>query len=153
MAALELKIPPLVVVVIVAAAMWGLAAALPSLAMDFAARLPLAIGLAAAGILIVLICGAAFFRTKTSVMPHDPGRASALVCTGLYRFSRNPMYLGMLLVLLGWALFLAHPAAALLLPLYVIYMNRFQIIPEERALAAKFGAAFAEYRKRVRRWL
>jgi protein-S-isoprenylcysteine O-methyltransferase Ste14 len=63
------------------------------------------------------------------------------------------MYLGFLLALAGWAAYLANAGAALLLPVFVAYLTRFQIIPEERALSAKFGAAFAAYASGVRRWL
>ena len=73
--------------------------------------------------------------------------------TGLYRVTRNPMYLGMLLVLFGWAVFLSNLAALLIAPLFALYITRFQIIPEERVLAEKFGAAFMAYQSQVRRWL
>ena len=82
-----------------------------------------------------------------------PESASSLVVSGIYRFTRNPMYLGMLLVLSGWAIFLSNALSFLFLPAYVVYMNRFQIGPEERALAAKFPQPFADYRSEVRRWL
>ena len=63
------------------------------------------------------------------------------------------MYLGLLLVLLGWAIHLSNALAVLLLPALILYMNRFQIVPEERALATRFGQEFAAYKSRVRRWL
>ena len=63
------------------------------------------------------------------------------------------MYLGFVLGLAAWALFLGNPVAALIVPAFVLYMNRFQIEPEERALEARFGAAYAAYRRAVRRWL
>jgi protein-S-isoprenylcysteine O-methyltransferase Ste14 len=63
------------------------------------------------------------------------------------------MYLGFFLILIGWAIFLSHALSVLLLPAFVWYMNRFQIEPEERALASLFGEAFEAYRTRVRRWL
>jgi protein-S-isoprenylcysteine O-methyltransferase Ste14 len=76
-----------------------------------------------------------------------------MVVTGIYRISRNPMYLGMLLLLVAWAILLSNLAASLVLPLFVLYMNHFQISPEEVALASRFGADFAAYCKAVRRWL
>jgi protein-S-isoprenylcysteine O-methyltransferase Ste14 len=76
-----------------------------------------------------------------------------MVTSGVYGVSRNPMYVGFLLVLIGWAAFLSHALAFALLPLFVAYMNRFQIEPEERALSAKFGGQFQEYRRSVRRWV
>jgi protein-S-isoprenylcysteine O-methyltransferase Ste14 len=94
-----------------------------------------------------------FRRAKTTVNPLKPEQASALVVGGIYRWTRNPMYLGMLLLLVGWAFILSSWAALAILPLFVIYLNRFQIGPEERALRARFGAEFDHYRERVRRWL
>jgi protein-S-isoprenylcysteine O-methyltransferase Ste14 len=82
-----------------------------------------------------------------------PDAASSLVADGVYRWTRNPMYLGFLIALAGWAAYLANVASALVLPLFVLYMNRFQIVPEERALAARFGPQFEDYRRSVRRWL
>jgi protein-S-isoprenylcysteine O-methyltransferase Ste14 len=82
-----------------------------------------------------------------------PGAAGTVVSHGVYRFTRNPMYLGFLVALAGWAAHLSNAAAALLLPAFVFYMTQFQIKPEERALAAKFGPRFTQYMSRVRRWV
>jgi protein-S-isoprenylcysteine O-methyltransferase Ste14 len=95
----------------------------------------------------------AFRRAGTTVNPMKPESSSSLVVSGIYAFTRNPMYLGFLFALLAWAIYLSHPAAFLVLPLFVWYMNRFQIEPEERALASLFGEAFTTYAARVRRWL
>jgi protein-S-isoprenylcysteine O-methyltransferase Ste14 len=75
------------------------------------------------------------------------------VTSGIYGFTRNPMYLGMLFVLIGWALYLGNALALLLLPVFIFYMNRFQIEPEERVLTTLFGPEFLEYASRVRRWI
>ena len=82
-----------------------------------------------------------------------PHESAKLVASGVYRWSRNPMYLGDLLILAGWALWLANVAAFIGLPLFVAYINRFQITLEERALEARFGAAYVEYRRSARRWI
>ena len=82
-----------------------------------------------------------------------PERASALVERGIYRHTRNPMYLGLLCLLLGWTLALGQWAALLGPLVFVVYITRFQIVPEERVLLAHFGAAYDDYRQRVRRWL
>ena len=95
----------------------------------------------------------AFRRAKTTVNPITPEATTTMVTSGLYRFSRNPMYLGLLVVLIGWALFLSHPLAFAVLPLFVLYMNRFQIIPEEQILSAKFAHQFTAYKETVRRWV
>jgi len=94
-----------------------------------------------------------FHRAKTTVNPLAPEKASALVVRGIYRWTRNPMYLAMLLVLIAWACIVANVAALVILPLFVAYLNRFQIVPEERALQARFGGEFEQYKRTVRRWL
>ena len=96
---------------------------------------------------------ASFVRAKTTVNPMKPASASALVVSGLYARSRNPMYLGLLLILIGWAVYLSNGLAFLLLLAFILYMNRFQIEPEERALISLFGQEFVAYKSRVRRWL
>lgn len=150
---LDLKIPPLAVVLIVGAFMWLTARALPEYRLDLPYRVLLAQIAAAAGFIVAAWGVAAFRRAGTTVNPMKPESSSSLVNSGIYAYTRNPMYLGFLLALLAWAIYLSHPAAFLLLPLYVWYMNRFQIEPEERALASLFGETFKTYASRVRRWL
>jgi protein-S-isoprenylcysteine O-methyltransferase Ste14 len=94
-----------------------------------------------------------FWKVHTTVNPMKPSSTSSLVTSGIYHFTRNPMYLGLLFILIGWALYLANVLAFLFLPAFILYMNRFQIEPEERALTALFGQEFFEYASRVRRWL
>ena len=149
---LELRVPPLAVVMIVAALMW-VTAAVPLPRLDFPGRLALTgvflvIGLAvaAAGVL-------QFRRARTTVNPMTPGNSSSLVVGGVYTRTRNPMYLGFALWLVAFAIYLGHPVSVLGVPLFVIYMNRFQIEPEERALEARFGEEFQRYCNNVRRWL
>lgn len=153
MQSLELKIPPLVVVIVFALAMWLVSMAVPAFQFSVPARHILALALAAAGVGLVISGAASFVRAKTTTSPMKPETATALVESGVYRFTRNPMYLGFLVVLLGWAAFLANVLAAVMLVGFVWYMTRFQIIPEERALSEQFGGAFSDYCKRVRRWL
>lgn len=150
---LELRVPPLVLVLLSAAGMRLLARGWPQWTLDWPGRTPLALGLAVAGAAVVVAGVAAFRRARTTVNPTTPQASSALVVRGVYRFSRNPMYLGFLLALCGLAVYLAHPLAAALLPLFVAYMNRFQIGPEERALAVRFGHQYTDYMSHVRRWL
>ena len=155
MHALELKVPPVALALITAAGMLALAWLLPAAALPLPATgARLAAGaLGAAGIAVALAGVLAFRRMRTTVNPMAPERATALVAVGVFRASRNPMYLGMLLVLAGWAVFLGNAAAALLVPAFVAWMTRFQILPEERALTARFGASYLDYCARVRRWL
>jgi len=94
-----------------------------------------------------------FWRAKTTMNPTKADAVSSLVTGGVFRFTRNPMYLSLLLYLLAWAVYLSSWLALLLLPAFVLYINRFQIRPEERALSSLFGSEYAAYKGRVRRWL
>ena len=113
----------------------------------------LALCLAVTGIAVALAGVLAFRRAKTTVDPRVPQQSSSLVIRGIYRYSRNPMYLGFLLLLIAWGCYLQSGVALLLLPLFVLYMNWFQITPEERHLLHKFGADYQAYLTQVRRWL
>jgi protein-S-isoprenylcysteine O-methyltransferase Ste14 len=94
-----------------------------------------------------------FRRARTTVNPLQPQQVSALVEAGLYRYSRNPMYLGFAIIMTAWVLALASPLALLGVVVFVLYMNCLQITPEEWALEALFSESFVRYRARVRRWL
>ena len=153
MNALELKVPPLVLVLVLAVAMWFAVMQLPSLAFTLPWRHVLAITISGVGILFLLAGGYAFQKAKTTFNPMKPDTTSSVVASGVYRVSRNPMYVGFLLVLIGWAILLSHPLPFLFLPVFVAYMNRFQISPEERALSAKFGDEYDRYKQGVHRWL
>ncbi|MBS0662942.1 MAG: isoprenylcysteine carboxylmethyltransferase family protein [Verrucomicrobia bacterium] len=153
MRSLELKVPPVALGLVLAA----LAAAVDHFTPTARIALPAAHQgaaiLALAGLTIATLGVIAFRRARTTVNPLQPAAASALVVSGIYRLTRNPMYLGLLLVLLGWSVWLGNPATLFFPVLFVAHMNRFQIGPEERALTARFGAAFTAYQSRVRRWL
>ena len=153
MTALELKIPPPVQALLTITGMWLTARYLPAFSFDLPWRTGLAISFASAGILCILAGVLAFRKAMTTVNPLNPDATSTMVISGIYRFSRNPMYVGLLLVLTAWAIYLSNAPAFLFLPVFVACMTRLQIIPEERALAAKFGDEFAAYKRSVRRWL
>lgn len=150
---LELRIPPPIVGLVIGAGMWAVSRIPPVLAVPHVGRLAVAISLAALGVAIALGGVASFRRAKTTVNPLKPETSAALVSTGVYAFTRNPMYLGMLLVLVGWAGYLVSVWALIGPLVFGLYITRFQILPEERILGRLFGAPFADYRKRVRRWL
>ena len=153
MQSLELKIPPPAIALLVAAAMWALARVTPSLQMPTGIRLllALAVGLMGAGFSAAGVIS--FRRAKTTLNPTKPQLTSALVSSGIYRVTRNPMYVGLLLILIAFAIFLSSPWALLGPAAYFLYIGRFQIAPEERALSALFGAEYTDYRSKVRRWL
>ncbi|MGL6071641.1 methyltransferase family protein [Craterilacuibacter sp.] len=148
---LELKIPPPLLCLLLAGLMYGLAASGIDLRLPGASVLTALLALSGCALLLSGV--AEFIRARTSVNPLRPESASTLVTGGLYRFSRNPMYLGDLLLLGAWALYLGKLLPLLALPLFVLYMNRFQIRPEERALGKHFGMAYQDYCQRVRRWI
>jgi protein-S-isoprenylcysteine O-methyltransferase Ste14 len=153
MNALELKVPPPVVALLVAAAMWGISMIGAPIEVPRVVRHVVAATIAMAGGCISLAGVIWIRRAKTTVNPLKPEKTSSLVTAGIYRFTRNPMYLGLLCVLLAWAVFLSS-AWALFGPVaFVLYIDRFQIAPEERVLATVFGAAYSQYKARVRRWL
>lgn len=105
------------------------------------------------GVGLVLAGGLEFRRAKTTVNPLTPRRASTVVDTGIYRLTRNPMYLGMAVALLGLAAWTSTLLGYALVPVFSLYMTQFQIKPEERALLNIFGPAFTAYMAKVRRWI
>lgn len=157
MSRLELKIPPLLLLVIFAVLMFWLGhninlwQLIPLELLGW--RLFLAGIWLAAGVTVAVLGVLNFRSAQTTVNPLLPGNASQLVQNGIFRYSRNPMYLGMLLLLIGWALWLSDLSAFVPLPFFVWYLNQFQIKPEERALTTLFGAEFLQYQQKVRRWL
>lgn len=150
---MKLVIPPPLIGLLTGAGMWGLARMLPDLTVEASLLRWCAVAVMAVGVLIEAVSVLAFLRARTTVTPLKPEKASTLVVSGLYHVSRNPMYLGMLILLIGWALWLANPAALILPPVFVLYLTVFQIKPEEAALSEKFGSDYEAYRGRVRRWI
>jgi protein-S-isoprenylcysteine O-methyltransferase Ste14 len=153
MNALELKIPPVAVALCTALLMWGVAGFLPVGEVQLPARIFFALTCAAAGVVTSGLGVVAFRRARTTVNPTKPGATSSLVLTGVYSLTRNPMYLGFLLILCGWAILLGNAFVFPFLPVFVLSMNRFQIQPEERALTESFGGIFTGYTAGVRRWI
>lgn len=152
MKALELKVPPLVLVVIIGVLMGVVAAISRDFLVPMAIRSWGALLFLVPGVLLVLASVWRFRRSDTTVNPMQPDNASALVTSGVYRLSRNPMYAGFLLCLCAWASYLGNLYAFLGPVIFVLYMNRFQIHPEERALQHLFGEEYNAYRRLVRRW-
>ena len=150
---LELKIPPVAQVLATGAAMYGVSKTLPMLQTVIPGAKWLAGGLTLTGIGIGIVGVNEFKKAQTTVNPHKPNNATNLVTGSIYQYTRNPMYLGLTLVLLAWALYLAHLLAFFVILIFVLYMTRFQIIPEERVMQQKFGKAYQAYLKKVRRWI
>jgi protein-S-isoprenylcysteine O-methyltransferase Ste14 len=133
--------------------MWLGARALPSLRLMFPGRVLLSMAIMISGMLIILAGLIEFRRARTTVNPLNPEAATSLVVEGVYGLTRNPMYLGMAVILIAWTVFLANPVALIAVPCFIVYMNRFQIVPEEKVLELLFKSEFKSYITRVRRWL
>ena len=153
MSALELKIPPVLVTVLFAALMWLLSTITPGVAIVPILKKVLLLFFAGLAAWPGLSSVASFKKANTTVNPLNPDACSSLVVSGIYRRTRNPMYLALLLVLIGWGFYLANPFSLLAAGGFVLYINRFQILPEERALEKAFGEEFNDYREQVRRWV
>ncbi len=150
---METKIPPPVYGLTTALIIWGVARLVPSMGLIQVPYNRLGIALIVIGVTVDLTALTQFYMHKTTFNPFYPDRADRLVIFGIYRYSRNPMYLGLLLSLSGWAIFVGNLAGFVILPLFVTLMNHLQIMPEERALSSKFGEDYLEYMQQVRRWL
>jgi protein-S-isoprenylcysteine O-methyltransferase Ste14 len=158
---LELKVPPPIVALLMAVAMWQAAKWQPlvSLPMGLGMRVDtkvtalLAVVLAFFGACFDAGALLLFVRKRTAINPMKPQNASVLVVSGVYRITRNPMYLGLLCFLLAWTVYLNSIFMLIGPIIFVVYLTYFQIIPEERLLLSMFGDAYAAYAKRVRRWI
>jgi len=146
---LEHRIPPPLVAIITGLLMWLAVRPMAPLG----GRLWLALLVVLAGAAVCLAGVASFRRARTTVNPLKPESASSLVIAGIYRHTRNPMYLGFAIILLGWCVFLGSALAVIGVAGFVLYIGRFQIRPEERALRELFGAEFDAFCARVRRWV
>lgn len=153
MQSLELKIPPVVLVILIAGLMWTLGSVFSDTAFHHAWSTAVATGIGGIGLVVSLLGVLAFRRANTTVDPRVPDQTTSLVSSGIYRLSRNPMYLGFLLTLIGWGIYISNTLALVCPLIFVLYMNRFQIDPEERYMLQKFGSEYRIYMRKVRRWL
>ena len=150
---LETKLPAPVIAAAAGAAM-KFYAVTHSIAIDPSPwRMDLGITLAVASAILALAALFTLLRARTTINPLRPSRATTLVTGGVFRFSRNPLYLSLLILLVAYAVRLDSLAVWLGPVLYLLYVTRFQIIPEERVLQERFGESFSTYRSRTRRWL
>lgn len=149
----KLYFPPLLQLLIYGIAGYIAAASIPELAYRSAFSFWAGLTFGLMGMIILLASVRSFAKAGATVNPIEPEKAERLVTSGLYRFTRNPMYLGMLLVLLAAALAFQNIAAVIGPLLFFTSITLLQIIPEERVLERTFGNAFATYRQQTRRWI
>ena len=152
MAKLELKLPPLVVMALCSILMWLAKRYSPGLSFDAPGTIVLSLIVTLLGLLFGGLGIYEFQKERTTVNPHNPHSATKLVETGIYQFTRNPMYIGLFLILVGWLIKLQNYFSVIGLPLFLAYITRFQVVPEEKILEEKFGSKFIAYASRVRRW-
>lgn len=150
---LRLKLPPPLITLLCVVLGSLVSKTLPQLAVAFTGSVMVSGFLIFAGLMTAALGVVSVRRAGTTIDPTKPNTSSSLVTTGIYRITRNPMYLGLAILLLGWAAFLSNIAALLALPLFVAYITYFQIIPEEQALTQRFPEQYQMYRRSVRRWL
>ena len=148
-----MKVPPTVQTLIAAALAWVLGRVAPFWHVEAQVSV-VGIGVSVAIALVFLVSALLRFRSqRTTVDPMNPDKAQSLVVTGIYKVTRNPMYVGFVCLLAAWCFYLGNLSAFLTLPVFVLVMTQFQIKAEDRALEAKFGTDYTSYMRRVRRWL
>jgi len=150
---LELKITPPVQLIISVSLMYGLAYYFPQEHFDLSIALPMIILLIGTASVTGILALYDFHKYQTTFHPHTPEKTSAVVNTGVYAYSRNPMYLSLVLILIALALYLSNLTCFSVIPLFIWYNTRFQIVPEERVLDKLFPEDYQAYCQKVRRWL
>ncbi len=153
MKGLETRIPPPVVAIVFALLMWGLARLAPGPEVPYLPRLTVTVLLFGTGVGFELAGILTFRRASTTINPMRPHNASVLVDSGIYRITRNPMYVGLAFELCAWACYLASPATLIGVIGFILYIQALQIRPEERVLVTLFGDEYRAYQARVPRWL
>jgi protein-S-isoprenylcysteine O-methyltransferase Ste14 len=153
---LENKIPPPVVGLLFCVIIWAISTltyVLPVSIISQQQGLVIAVILLILGFGFAISGGISFRMAKTTVNPLKPETATSLVTSGVFKYSRNPMYIGLAIILLAWTIYLAAPFGLIGVLGFIAYIYRFQIIPEERAMYKLFGDEFEAYQSIVRRWL
>ena len=150
---MALRIPPLLQFLICASIGWVASQAFETLSLAWTPIRFVGFGLIGTGVVIGLIAVGVFTRSKTTINPLNPEQTQTLVTTGLYGFSRNPMYLGMLFALIGGACVFANALAFIGPALFIATMTELQIKPEEKVLHDKFGDSYSVYCTQTRRWI
>jgi protein-S-isoprenylcysteine O-methyltransferase Ste14 len=150
---LERKVPPPIVALVVAWLMWVLAREVGLQNYEVPYKSMICAVLVMLGLIVDFSALWLFAKAKTTVNPISPSKATSLVTTGVYRYTRNPMYMGNFIFLLAWLIWMGSAYGVIGLILYVVYMNQFQIKPEESVLLNLFGKQYSQFCSQVRRWI
>ena len=150
---MRLKIPPVLQTLIFGLSIWITDKYLTIDKFSFSGQKILALSIFLIGATVGLVSVWQFYKKKTSVDPRDPSKASKLVTHGLYNLSRNPMYLGLAIILFSFVLWLGNIFTLIPLLLFIWFNTTYQIKPEEEVLENLFGEDFSIYCKKVRRWI
>ena len=150
---MKLKIPPPLIALIFSVLMWGVSLLSNHAPLESALVVPLSVFIFLAGLAINISAAFSFRKADTTMNPMNPKKATNLVDTGVYKLSRNPMYLGFLFILIGWTIWLGSVFNIAILLLFIWYITIFQIVPEEKVLEVLFAEEFESYRSKVRRWI
>ncbi|MDO4897227.1 MAG: isoprenylcysteine carboxylmethyltransferase family protein [Moraxella sp.] len=147
---MKLKIPPVVVTMVFALLMW----AVSNIDLMFGFKsFSLAILSILLGVLVIILGVLEFKKAKVTLNPLDPEQSQNIVSAGIYQYTRNPMYLGMALILVGVAFYFGGILLWFFVGGFLIYMTYFQIMPEEEILTKNFGKTYLNYKQKVRRWI
>jgi protein-S-isoprenylcysteine O-methyltransferase Ste14 len=150
---LHLRIPPPIVAIICGLIIWKLSEVLPVHAVDAETRHGIAYTLFGMAGTIDIWALLSFRKQKTTIDPRYPHKTSSIVTCGIYSYSRNPMYLGLVLILSATGIYFATFFGFFVIIVFILYINTFQINPEEDALEKQFGEEYLSYKDRVRRWI
>ena len=150
---LSLKIPPVAQGLFAILFIWLFNRYAPLYHIKFIYQKIIACVFIGTGAIVALSGVFAFIKLSTTVDPRCPKKASKLVIIGVYKYSRNPMYLGLLLIISGIAVYFGALSSIIVILLFVVFINKYQIVPEETALQEKFGESYTHYVQSVRRWL
>lgn len=153
MKSIENRLPPPLVAIVCAIAMWVISRVDSNIELSQTVRVSVIAVLWLMGGAFTIAGVISFKLSRTTVNPLKPDKASSLVTNGIYQITRNPMYVGFVIFLLAWAVYLSSAWALVFIVFFIAFIQRFQIIPEERALLLLFGQDFEDYMAKVRRWL
>ncbi|CTQ60343.1 methyltransferase family protein [Roseibium album] len=150
---MKLKVPPPLVLIVAVMSTYAAGSWFPGLTFSFPGQVVLAAIMFFLGLIPDLLALLTFIRRKTTVNPMKPGETTSLVTDGIYRLSRNPMYLGLLFLLVAASLYFSSYLSFIIIPGFVWYLTEFQIKPEEKILRETFGETYEKYLTKVRRWV